>query len=50
MKIEQNADNGAYYTIYDAFCIQSYLFSFASFFGVVALTVDRFLAIHLHLR
>ena len=24
MKIEQNADNGAYYTIYDAFCIQSY--------------------------
>ena len=50
MKIEQNADNGAFYTIYDAFCIQSYLFSFASFFGVVALTIDRFLAIHLHLR
>ena len=50
MKIEQNAGNGAFYTIYDAFCIQSYLFSFASFFGVVALTIDRFLAIHLHLR
>ena len=50
MKIEQNADNGAFYTIYGAFCIQSYLFSFASFFGVVALTIDRFLAIHLHLR
>ena len=26
------------------------LFSLASFFGVVALSVDRFLAIHLHLR
>ena len=50
MKIEQNADNGAYYTIYGAFYIQSFLFSFASFFGVFALTIDRFLAIHLHLR
>ena len=50
MEIEQNTDNGAYYTIYDAFYIQNFLFSFASFFGVVALTVDRFLAIHLHLR
>ena len=28
----------------------SHLFSLASFFGVMALTVDRFLAIHLHLR
>ena len=27
-----------------------YLFSTASFFGVVAISVDRFLAIHLHLR
>ena len=32
MKIEQNADNSAYYTIFDAFYVQSYLFSFASFF------------------
>ena len=50
MKIKQNADNGTYYTIFYAFYIQSFLFVFASFFGVFALTVDRFLAIHLHLR
>ena len=32
------------------FDIVSQLLSYASFFGVTALTVDRFLAIHLHLR
>ena len=32
------------------FLLMSVLFSVASFFGVVALSVDRFLAIHLHLR
>ena len=50
MKIKQNADNGTYDTIFDAFYVHSFLFTFASFFGVFALTVDRFLAIHLHLR
>ena len=50
MKIKQNADNRTYDTIFDAFYVQSFLFTFASFFGVFALTVDRFLAIHLHLR
>ena len=50
MKIKQNADNRTYDTIFDVFYIQSFLFSFASFFGVFASTVDRFLAIHLHLR
>ena len=35
---------------YKAFHIITYLFSLASFFGVVAVSVDRFLAIHLHLR
>ena len=51
MKIEQNADNSAYYTIFDAFYVQSCSFSFASFFfSVFALTVDRLMAIHLHLR
>ena len=34
----------------DAFIFVTYLFSAASFFGVIALSVDRFLAIHLHLR
>ena len=32
------------------FSIVSHLFFFASFFGVLAISVDRFLAIHLHLR
>ena len=35
---------------YKAFNIILYLFSSASFLGVVAISVDRFLAIHLHLR
>ena len=30
--------------------IAGYVFFFASFFGVVAVSIDRFLAIHLHLR
>ena len=52
LKTEQNADNSAYYTIFDAFYgVQSCLFSFASFFfSVFALSVDRLSAIHLHLR
>ena len=32
------------------FGLLGYVFSSASFFGIFALTVDRFLAIHLHLR
>ena len=35
---------------YKVFYITTYSFSTASFFGVVAVSVDRFLAIHLHLR
>ena len=35
---------------YKAYYIASFSFSLASFLGVVALSVDRFLAIHLHLR
>ena len=34
----------------EAFHIILFLFSIASFSGVVAISVDRFLAIHLHLR
>ena len=34
----------------NAFLFVTYVFSTASFFGVIALSVDRFLAIHLHLR
>ena len=35
---------------YKAFFVIGELFTFASFFGVVAVSLDRFLAIHLHLR
>ena len=34
---------------YQVLIISGYLFSTASFFGVVAVSVDRFLAVHLHL-
>ena len=50
MMIEQNTNNIAFHTVEKAYLIQSKLFGFASYFGVVLLTVDRFLAIHLHLR
>ena len=50
MKIEQNSNNTAYYTINKAHAIPKKLLVLASHLGVFALTVDRFLAIHLHLR
>ena len=50
MKIEQNTNNIAVHTVEEAYLIPTKLFGFASYFGVVLLTVDRFLAIHLHLR
>ncbi|XP_078347057.1 adenosine receptor A3-like [Oculina patagonica] len=37
-------------TIYAIFTLVTNMFSIASFLGVVAVSVDRFLAIHLHLR
>ena len=42
-------DNLSFHT-YKALSIPSHLFSTASFLGVVAVSVDRFLAVHLHLR
>ena len=50
MEITKNTDSIAYRAVYKAYAIPSGLFVFASFFGVFAITVDRFLAIHLHLR
>jgi len=47
MWLQQN-DPGC--TTYKGFAIVTDLVALASFFGVVALSVDRFLAIHLHLR
>ena len=45
--LQQNNPSCSTYT---GFTIILTLFSFASFFGVMALSVDRFLAIYLHLR
>ena len=50
METTKNIDSIAYWAVYKAYAIPSSLFVFASFFGVFAITVDRFLAIHLHLR
>ena len=54
MKITKNSKNTdniiAYWAVVKASVISGSLFAFASFFGVFAITVDRFLAIHLHLR
>ena len=49
MELEQNTESSAH-VMSEAFVSLGYLFSFASFFGVTALSADRFLAIHLHLR
>ena len=50
-KNSKNTDNIiAYWAVVKAYAISSNLFAFASFFGVFAITVDRFLAMHLHLR
>ena len=45
LELEQNSEN-----IFSAWYITANLFAFASLFGVMALSADRFLAIHLHLR
>ena len=50
MKIKAGTENSLYHAVRMVHIIQSFLFAFASFFGVVALAVDRFLAIHFHLR
>ena len=49
MKIQQNTESISYVTVYKAFWIQKKILVLASHFGVISLTVDRFLAIHLHL-
>ena len=51
MKFQEKAEsNPTYVNTNRAFRITADLFSFASFFGVTALSEDRFLGIHLHLR
>ena len=51
MELEQKTENNpTYNTALIVYSIILNLFLFASFFGVMALSLDRFLAIHLHLR
>ena len=50
MNMEQNTNNRIYIMVYKANHISTHLLCVASFLGIIALTVDRFLAIHLHLR
>ena len=51
MEMKQNTNNSqTYNTTSIVYVIPFNLFSFASFFGVIALSADRFLAIHLFLR
>ena len=50
IQIQRNTSDNAYDTVFTIFETHMALLSFASFFSVVAITVDRFLAIHLHLR
>ena len=50
MNIEQSANKRLYNTVYTVQRLFGYLICDVSFLGIIALTVDRFLAIHLHLR
>ena len=50
MENEQNTNNIAFYVVRKAHIIQRQLFVSGSCLSVFVLTVDRFLAIHLHLR
>ena len=43
-------NNTTYKIVFSVYLILVNLFYSASFFGVTGLTVDRFLAIHLHLK
>ena len=51
IELEENTENNLTYNITNkAFLLTANLFRYTSFFGVIALSTDRFLAIHLHLR
>ena len=51
IQIQQNTSHNAYGTVFTIFQVfQNALLACASFFSVVAITVDRFLAMYLHLR
>lgn len=50
-EFEENSQSNRYFDVtYKVYLFVVNLLTFASFFGVMALSADRFLAIHLHLR
>ena len=50
MTIDQSANKRLHYALYTAQRLFGFLLCTASFLAIIALTVDRFFAIHLHLR
>ena len=50
MMIKENTQTRYFDITLNSFYVTATFLSYASFFGVVALTADRFLALHLHLR
>ena len=48
--LQKNTDNSPTCAVYTAFILCVNIFALVSLFGVMALSADRFLAIHLHLR
>ena len=48
--LQKNAEYHPSCALYTAYALIGILFSVSSFFGLMALSADRFLAIHLHLR
>ena len=48
--LQKNTENRPTCAVYTAFMLCVNIFALVSFFGVMALSADRFLAIHLHLR
>jgi len=49
-QLQKNTENNSFYFTSIAFETITVIFGYSSFFTVVAISVDRFLAIHLHLR
>ena len=49
-QLQKNTENNSFFFTSIAFETLTVIFGYSSFFTVVAISVDRFLAIHLHLR
>ena len=50
MRLRENTQNSTFEIVSHLWENTAYFFTYASFFAVVAIAADRFLAIHLHLR